>query len=815
MIVDDIGVGIRRMTRKPGSSVFIVLLLTTAIAINACVFSVVYGMLWKPLPYPSQDSLVQLTTRSVKMGIELGWSIPYLGAISKNTEQLTGVAAYQRKEASISDLNGARPQTVNVLMAEPHLLTLLSARPEIGRLLTDDDAKEGADPVVLVSSKLSESRFGSSNQAIGQRININGDTYRIVGVLPESFTFSDRSIQAWVPLGFSETELSPGNAGSFGSMRAIARLQGSATEASAAIEMAKLIRGDQALKGIADQIDLQASVLPLRSIWLDGRDKSLRSILIAALLVFGVSVANAYNLFMLRLLQRRQEFALLETIGATRANISWQIAGEAAALSLAAALLATFIVPLGIAVLRHYDVLPEGVPQEIGFDFQTSLSIFAMFISSAVIMMLSNLTFRRQKVYEVLRQTGNGQTANSRVQKLRQGLVVGQIATTFALLFGTALLVRSSQNLLDEEVGFDRTQQLIATIQPSTETELDPTTVRSQISAWLNTMDKFPGIQAVGLSSSAPFSENVTLEAFEGSRGSKNSREDLPKAYISYINADYPRAMGITILRGRSFTATEADQQAPVVMVDEDLASRYFSGADPQGKTIQVTNSETGELVAVSIIGVVSRVRQRTLMNRDEYPSIYRPSSIPYAIPGIPMNSVEAIIRAEQPLRISPLAEKTLGNVSTSLKLSQISTMDSRISRTIIDVLRLNSLLKILSVLTILITSAGLYALMANTVAMRSREFGIRQALGASTRDLLFMVLSHGGQLLVYALAIGLPIALLFGSLLKSRLHGVSTYDPISIVIVCILLCITCTLANLLPAMRASRVKPIEALRTD
>lgn len=815
MIVDDIGAGIRKMTRKPGSSAFIVLLLATAIAINACVFSVVYGMLWKPLPYPSQDSLVQLTTRSVKMGIELGWSTPYLDAVSRNTEQLTEISAYRRKQASISDLDDARAQTADVLMIQPRLLALLSARAELGRLLADDDAKEGAEPVALVSSALCGSRFGGSDQALDERIDIDGKTYRIVGVLPETFTFSDRSIQAWLPLGFSEAELSLDNAGSFGSMRAIARLKGSATRQSAAAEMAKLIRSDDALKGIADQIDLQVSVLPLRSIWLDGRDRSLKSILIAALLVFGVTVANVYNLFVLRLLQRRQELALLEAVGATRANISRRIAAEAVALSLTATLLAFFAVPLGIATLRHYDVFPEGMPQEIGFDFQTVLGIFAMFIGAAAIMASGSLAFRGQKVYEVLRQTGNGQTAASRVQKLRQWLVIGQVAATFALLFGTALLARSSQKLLGEDVGFDRTQQLIATIQPGDAAELDPATVRSQIGAWLNAMGKSPGIQAVGLSSSAPFSENVTLGAFQGSRSGGSSREDLPKAYLAYINADYPRAIGLTILKGRSFTAAEAAQQAPVVMVDEDLASRYFPGVDPQGGTIRVADSETGELIAVSIVGVVRRIRQRTLTNRDEYPSIYLPSSVPYAIPGIPLNSVEAVVRAEHPQQVSSLAEQALGNASASLKLSRVSTMESRISHTIMDALRLDSLLKILSALTILITSAGLYALMANIVAMRSREFGIRQALGASARDLLFGVLSQGGRLLLHAFAMGLPIALLVGSLLKSRLHEVSAYDPFSLATVCILLFVIGTLANLAPALRASRVKPIEALCTD
>lgn len=815
MIVDDIWIGVRRLTRKPSSSLFTILLLATAIAIGACVFSVVYGMLWKPLPYASEGSLVQLKSRSVKMGIDLGWSIPYLKAISSGTEQLSGVAAYQRKEASVSDLDGARDQQINVLMAEPGVFSLLGAQAKIGRLFAETDAKEGADPVVVVSDALWKSNLGSTKQPLDKRIRVDGKIYRVVGVLPETFVFSDRSVQAWLPLSFSEEERSIENAGSFGSMQAIARLKDSATLESATSEMVGLIRSDDALRGIADQIDLRVSVLPLRSIWLEGRERSLKSILLAAALVFGIALANVYNLFMLRLIDRRQEFALLEAVGATQANLKRQVAAEAIVLSLVSTLIAALVVPLGIATLRRYNVLPEGTPQEIGFDLQTILCVVAMFAGASAIMVSASLAFHGQKVYEVLRQTGNGQTASTRVQKLRQALVVGQIAATFVLLFGTALLVRSSQKLLEEQVGFERTRQLVADIQPQPTVELDSTTVRSQIGAWKDVLSKSAGVQAVGLSSSAPFSENVTLDAFQVSGAGEVSREELPKAYISYINADYPSAIGLRILRGRAFTSAEAEQQASVVLVDEDLAGRYFAGANPTGKTIQVTDSETGELVAVTVVGVVNRVRQRSLTDRDEYPSIYRPNSIPYAIPGIPTNSVEAIIEADQPLLLTSLAEKTLTNVSTGLELSQVTTMEARISDTISDVLRLNSLLKILSFLTIFITSVGLYALMANNVAIRGREFGIRQALGASAGDIMRGVLLQGIKLLAIAFAIALPMALLLGASLKSRLHEVTGQDPLSILLVCMLLFAVAMLANLLPALRASRVKPIDALRSD
>jgi len=519
---------------------------------------------------------------------------------------------------------------------------------------------------------------------------------------------------------------------------------------------------------------------------------------------------------MLRLLRRRQEFALLEAVGATRARRTAQIATEACLLSIVAMLLAASVVPIGITLLRHFDVLPADVPQAIGFDTATAIAILAMSGMASAFLSLSGFAFRTQNVYEVLRQSGNGQTASTKMHRLRQALVVGQIAMTFVLLFGTALLVHSSYKLLGEDVGFDRNSQLVGTLQAvNAESEADPEVIRVQISTWLSAAGASPGVKAVGLSTSAPFSQNVTLEGFSVKNEAEGVQGKLPKAYISYISENYLRAVGLQVLKGRSFNSVETDQSAPVAIIDEDLADRYFSGKDPQGKTIGVTDSATGQLIEVTVVGVVGRARQRTLMSRDEYPTIYRPQAVPYSVPGVPLNSVEVVIRTDQPSVTADLIEHQLKTIAPKLRLSNLDTMEFRISETIIDSLRLNSLLQILSAITVLLAAVGLYALLSHAVEMRHHEFGIRQALGASARDLLISVLAQGARMLGYAFAFGLPLALLLGSLLKPRLHNVSAFDPVSLLVVCGLLIGVALFANALPAYRASRVKPMEALRAE
>lgn len=810
---DDFRAALRRAVRNKGSSMSIAALLALAIALNACVFAVAYALLWKPLPFPNQGQLVQLSAYASKMGMDLGWSAPYLARVEQHARELSEVAGYQRKNMALSGEDGRVIGSIEVLQAEPALASVLGLEVGIGRVFNDADAAPGAEPAALISADLWKARFGGSNDVLAGKIHIAGSAYRIVGVLPQDFGFPTRDVQVWLPMAYSEAELAVENAGSFGSLRAVARLDQNATTGSASSEMAGLVDGEPTLAMIAEQIGLQLTAKPLRALWLEDRGQSLKSMLVASLLVFAVTLVNVYNLYMLRLLRRRQEFALLAAVGATGRRRSTQVLMEAGLLSGVATLVAAGLVPFGIALLRHFDVLPNGLPQSVGFDTATALFMVAMFAVSTVLLASAALAFRNANVFEVLRQTGNGQTASGGVHRLRRALVVGQVAVTLALLFGTALLVRSSQHMLAEDIGFNRSGQLLATLQPAAAAEdEDAQQVRTQIAAWLSEVKSVPGVEAVGLTTSAPFSENVALE---GVRGPGDNESELPRAYIAHASADYLAAAGIRIVRGRNFTQSEAEAESAVAIIDADLADRYFPDADPIGRTIAVAGGPEGVLSDRTIVGVTARIRQRSLTDRDEYSSVFLPSAVPYAVPGVPLQSVEMVVRTKQPEAAARSLEARMRDAALNLRMTDVVTMEARIKDTIADLLRLSALLKILSVITVLLTAVGLYALLAHSVAMRQREFGIRLALGASPRNLRASVLGQGARMLGLAFAIGLPIALWVGVLLKPRLHGLSATDPIALIAVCLLLLVVGFAANTVPAWRASRVRPMEALRSE
>lgn len=824
---DDLAVALRRITRSPGSSALITALLAMVIFITACVFTVAYGMLWKPLPFPAQSRLVQLTSYSTKMGMDLGWSIPYLDTIARQSRELSAVAGYQTREVSLADTAGGITGTLDVVMAEPALFGMLGARAGAGRLFNGEDVLPGAEPVALVSSRFWRARFDAPMGTEVHKLHLDGVAYRIVGVLDDSFAFPDRSRHVWLPLSFSEEQTALGNAGSFGNLKAIAQLARSNGRLAAASEMMGLVYAVPTLANIGNQIGLKVTAVPLRSLWLEGRQGSLISMLVAALLVFAVTAANVYNLFVLRLIRRRQEMALLEAVGATRQRRLLQIVMESSLFAVGASLLAVGLMPLGLAGLRRVDVLPRDIPQVIGPDLVTLLAIVVMCATALLILLAAGRAFRGQSVFEVLRQTGNGQTASAAVNRLRRLLVMLQVGVTFVLLFCTALLVRSSDALLQEDVGFNRGGLLVGTLQSATsgggeaaraedaaaDEDADAENVRARARSWTERVQALPGVRAVALTSSAPLSRNVTLEAFSGPVTSGGGQGEQPKAYLAYTGHAYPRALGVRILQGRAFSAIESEQGAPVALIDRALAERYFPGQDPQGRSLRVADGTTGALVDRVVVGVIERVRQRALAQQDEYPTIYLPDAAPLLRPEAPLSSAEFVVRTDHPGRIGKALQQQAQQAG--LMLTQTMTMEQRIEDTIIDQLRLNALLRILSGVTLVLASVGLYAQLAQSVAMRQREFGVRQALGANRHDILRSVLLQGAWMVGWALVAALPVALLFGALLRERLHGISPFDPLSLSIVALMLSLVALMANALPAYRAAQIKPMLALRAE
>jgi len=811
--MDELRDAVRRVWRSKASSAGLLTLLALSIAISMSVFAVAWSVLWKPLPYPESERLVSLTLRSSKMGIDLGWSAPYLDHIVRNSQALGPVAAYRSREMLFSDEQGRPLGTARAVIAQPVLFSLLGARPLHGRLVADLDAEAGAEPVALVSERYWRHRLNAVDDLARERLVLDGETYRVVGVLPRDFMFPAPDVDIWLPFEFVPSDVHMSRAGSFGNLRAIAQLATGATTSGATIEMSNLVRAEQGLVPIADQIGLQFEAKPIRSIWVEDRRASLLALLVAVTLLLGVTIVNAYSLFLVRQLRRRQEFAVLEAVGETASRRTRRVTIEAALLVAVALVIAALIVPAGLQGLASLGVLPESVPQAVGLDGATLVALLFTGAIAAAVLGSAALVFRRQQVYEVLRQTGNGQSVTGRVMLLKKALVVGQIAVVFVLLFITLLLMKSSQRLLSEEVGFDRHGSVVGTLRPAvTGPQSTPELMRARLAEWIEQVEHLPGVSQVGYSSSAPYGENISLESYRTLTGTSTVAGADDRAYLSSVSGGYAQALGLKLLSGRYLTQQDAEAQAPVVLVDQSLVPWHFAGTDPVGQVLTSAGGEGPQ--QVTIAGVVGTVRQRDLAAADEYPTIYLPVAVPYALPGMGVNSVEFVIRGSNPAGlVAQVAEHTERN-APSLRITDVVTMEERISHTVADRIRLNGLLQVLSLAALILGSAGLYALLSHVVISRAREMAVRKALGATPKHLLNATLRSGLLLVLIGVVSGLPFALLGAAILKPKLYEVVPWDPITLVAVCVLLVVVGVLANVVPARRAAMVNPNQVLRS-
>lgn len=814
-MLDDFLIAYRRMVRSKGSSLAVILLLATALGASACMFAVANGLLWKPLPYPHSDRLVSLDVSSGKMGIPLGWSIPYLDQVLRRTSTLASVAGYRSGDVALVDDRGGFTGSTRAITAQPSIFRMLGLQAVQGRLLVDDDTAKGAAPVAVIGWELWSSRYGAATSAVGSTIRVSGRDHLIVGVLPRESGFPSGNVQLWLPLELSEASRDPRNAGSFGDLRAMALMRPGVRALAVDREMMQLARGEPTLKSIADHIALKLEAVPLRRVWVGDREQSVKSMLLATLMVFAVTLANVCNLFMLRLLWRRQESAMLQALGADRLRRMRQLLFEAAMLSGLAAVLALMMAPLGLSVLRHFDILPADLPVAVGIDAATLVLLSAMTAVVAGLLAACSLLFGTQSVYEVLRQTGNGQTASRSAHRAREVLVVVQITMTLVLLLGTALLMRSSHNLLAQEIGFQREGRLVGTLaslDPGDESQypLD----RSRLAQWASEVAALPGVAAVGMASSAPFGDVVSVAGFRRPGTGNDAPDQQPSAYVSFVSPGYFRALGLPVRRGRAFTDEEARSAAPVSIVDEELARNHFGTEDPIGRTLTL-NQDAGVMLETTVVGVVGVIRQRTLFGRDEYPSVYVPETVPYRVRGIPSDGLEVVIRGSAPEALARGLPARLERTTRTFRFTRLVTLQERVADTIIDRLRLNGLLQILGAIALVLTAVGLYATLFYMVTMRYREFGIRKALGASAERLMVDVLRKGARLMAISFALALPLSFALGRLLEPRLFGVSAIDPLSLAAVFGIFAVVGLAANAWPAYRASRASPMDALRSS
>lgn len=809
----DIRFGIRLLAAQPGFSAAAILTLALGIGANTAVFSVLNGYLFKPLPYPQADRLVQITARIPKYANgSFGMSLPMYAKARKEVPVLTSVAAYTRRPLSLQV--GSRARRVMVQMATASLWQVLGVSARLGRVFDAAAQRPGQGQVAVLSDQLWHSAFGTDPDIVGRSIDLSGKHYRVIGVMPSHFVFPTRDFDLWVPLTINPTDLSEYRMFDFG-YSVIGRL---APGADIAALKAQLQAMDGAIQAAAapDQEfkDTYLAVIPYRDTLLYSKFDALLLLQGAVLLVLLIACINIANLLLSRVLSRSHEIAMRSALGASRSALTRQLLIEGFCLAVPGAAVGMAFGWACLRLLTRSTLNPAvGGVFNIAIDWHVGLASLGAACLAAVLASILPVRHLARTDLQALLQEGGQSLAGGRgAGRARSALVVAEIALATVLLAGAGLLLHSFVNLQNVPVGFDAEHVVTAGILAPAGKQASDTQLASEYRALVSKLQAMPGIQAAALASETPFGRYAMFTSL-GLREPFSAPEGrgLDITY-SAVYGDYFKALDIPLLTGRSFDARDTRTSPPVVILGEQLAKKYFGIHNAIGQQVKLGALQSGRgykdsATWATVIGVVPHVNISSLDQPDDMDEIY--------VSALQFPARQGDLVLKTPLRPDALRD-TLKNaaarVDPRIAIFDVQTMPQRLEHSLGQ--RRITLLLVLAFggVALALAVVGIYGVLAYAVAQRRVECGIRLALGALPDDLLKLVIKQSLRLLGIGLVVGLVLAVILGFVLSSQLFGVEPYDPYALAGTAFVLATVALLASWLPARRAARLDPATAM---
>ena len=808
----DFGYGTRILVKNPGFTLIVVLTLALGIGANTALFSVVNGVLLKPLPFHDPDRIVALFEHRV--GFERS-SISYPNFLDWQRENRTfdALAAYREDDFSITGTGEAEKVHANMVSAD--FFSILGVRLALGREFSRDEDRLGAAPVAVITSGFWKRKFGSAQDIVGSHVALDGTDYTIVGVLPAAFHLSFGNLQdadVFVPIGQWNDVLFRDRDSGMG-MDAIGRLKPGVTLAQARADMSG-ISGRLAATYPQTNVGVGATLMPLKEAMV-GEIKPFLLVLFAAVgFVLLIACVNVANLLLARSTVRAREFAIRSALGASRSRVIRQLLTESVLLSVVGGGLGLLISAWGTQAA--VSLLPQHLPraEQIGFDGRVFIFAAAISIISGILFGLAPALRTSQPGLQTgLREGGRGM---SRARHRAQGIFVAvEMAMAMVLLISAGLMIRSLARLWSIDPGFS--PRHVATFEvglaPAMQSQ-PPAAIRATLLQLRDTIASVPGVESVSLLRGAVPMLGDSDDPFwiEG-RPTPLANSDKPWGLWYEVEPDYLQVMGIPLERGRFFTSQDTERSPRVVVIDEDLALKYFPGQDPIGQ--HLVDDYVGP---AEIVGVVRHVNQWGLQdNQGLHAEFYIPfRQIPDRFISRAARNVTVFIRSkQQPLALVEPIRQAIEQMNSEQVMYQVRSYDEVVASSIAAQRFSMVLLGTFAALALLLSSIGIYGVISYLVSQRTREIGIRIALGAPRSEILRMILGHGANMALVGVALGLAGALALTRLMSSLLFGVSATDPPTFLGVACLLTLVALAACYIPARRATRVDPIIALRYE
>ncbi|HZS46475.1 MAG TPA: ABC transporter permease [Blastocatellia bacterium] len=811
----DIRYGFRMLMAKPSFTIIAILALALGIGVNSAIFSVVNGVLLKPLGYKQPDKLVRIWEKWG--GFDQGSiSYPNFQDWRDRNKSFESIAAYRWTDFNLTGID--QPERLSGREVSADFLTVLGINPEVGHNFTHDEDRDGASPVAMISDSLWKSRFSGDRSVIGKTISLDDKLYQIVGVLPADFPFFSSKADVLVPIAatkaraLKERSWHPGT-------QAIARLKPGMTLEQARADITSIAN---ALGQEYPNTNKEHSVT-LNSLYdatVSDVRKGLYMLLAAVLLVLLIACANVANLMLARASVRQKEIAIRTALGASRTRIMRLLITESVMLALTGGVLGLVAAywGTGLALKALPDVLPR--VNDITVDSNVLLFTLAVSIVTGVIFGLAPaLQASNPNLNETLKEGGRSGTGR---QTLRSTLVVAEIAISLVLLVGAGLLIRSFVALNRVNPGFDDQNILTFDISLSSkefanaDEKPDAPKIRRFFKQFTEKVDALPGIEAAAPTELVPLAGSDDEEQFFVTGRPKPSPSELPLAMTYIVDSGYQKTMRVPLLKGRFFTDSDTQTSGLVMVIDEVMAKRYFANEDPVGQHINLP-VEANTAFEFQVIGVVGHVKQQNLDTADGAivgPQMYISfNQVPDEFIG---NGIAFVARTNaQPASFVPAIRETLRSVGGTATLSNAKTMEEIKSDQLSNRRFALILIGFFSALALILASIGIYGVISYSVAQRTREIGIRMAVGASQRQVLAMVVGNAIKLALIGIAVGAAGAFGLTRFISFILYGVSPSDPLTFTGISIVLALVAIVASYVPARRAMKVDPNTALRYE
>jgi len=799
----DLRYGTRMLLKQPGFTLIAIITLALGIGANTAIFSVVNAVLLRPLAFKEPDRLVAVWERNLK---KPDGEKSFVGGANfsdwkRQSQSFDALAAYMNWNYNLT--GDGEPQRLRAIVATGDLFRALGVEPALGRTFAPDDDQDGRDNVVVLSHAFWQSRFGANREIVGQTVTLNNGKHTVIGVMPAWFEFPDARTEIWRPMAMS-AEQAQNRQGKW--LRVIGRLKAGVSPEQASAEM----------NAIAGRLERQypeanggwgASLLPLHE-EVAGKVRRLMWILLGAVgFVLLIACANVANLLLARAASRQKEMAVRSALGANRVRLLSQFLIESlllAALGGAAGLLLARWCSEALIALS-----PGGIPRlsESALDARVlGFTLLLALLATLLCGLIPAWQASKPDLDETLKEGGRGATGHAG-RRWRSALVVAEVAAGVVLLVGAGLMVRSFLKLQQVNAGFDPRNLLTMQIMlPAGKYARN----EQQIAFFQQTLEKIktlPGVQSAGAVQDLPLRLNATSFPVTIPGRPAVAENERPMAVHRTVSDDYPRTMGIPLLRGRAFTPRDDLNAPPVVIINQTMARRLWPDEDPVGKQLRFGAPEDPPY---TIVGVAGDIKHMGLAG-EEGAVIYQPHAQKrFAW----LRWMAIVVRTDaEALSLAAAIRRRVQEVDRDQPVYEVATMEELLAKSVAEPRFTTLLVGGFALLALGLAALGIYGVVSFAVVQRTHEIGIRVALGAQVRDVLALVIRQGMTLALLGVALGLAGAFALTRLIESLLFGVTTTDPLTFIGVSALLPIVALAACWIPARRAAKVDPLVALR--